>query len=434
VDERTGGTLLDSPGLGRRALPLRCQTRQYAWGGYDFIPDLIGRANPDREPVAELWVGAHPALPSTVALEGANVPLNRLIGRAPDALLGPEVAARFGPALPYLLKVLDVRAMLSIQTHPGKQRAEEGFTRETEAGIPLDAPHRNYRDGNHKPEATVALTDFWMLYGFKPLEAIADTLDAVRELRPLAPDFRSRLASAGRDRQAREAVLRTLYEHVMTSQQPLIDRVLEPLLVRLTAPGAHGELQRSSPDFWAVRAGAQFPIPAGHLDRGIISIYLLNLMCLQPGQAVFIPAGLLHAHLEGAAIEIMANSDNVLRGGLTPKHVDVPELLRAVMFKSAPPAVFVGERVSPVEARFGTPSVEFELSRLDLAPGQPFVSPGAWGADTLLVLDGRAELRTGTDTMPMARGAAVLIPNGLAYQVHAGAPATIFRASVPHPL
>ena len=226
VDEFSNEAAFDMLSARRSALPLRCQTKQYAWGGYDYIPALIGRANPDNQPVAELWVGAHPLAPSVVVTAGASVPLDRLIARAPDRLLGPEVAGRFGPALPYLLKVLDVRAMLSIQAHPDQRQADDGFQRESAAGIPLDAAHRNYRDANHKPEATVALSEFWMLYGFKPLEAIADTLDSVPELRPLAPGFHARLAAAGQDRVAREAVLRALYERVMTAPQPLIDESL----------------------------------------------------------------------------------------------------------------------------------------------------------------------------------------------------------------
>ncbi len=434
MDERPEEIAVSLPGAGRLALPLECQTRQYAWGGYEFIAALTGRPNPDRTPVAELWVGAHPLAPASVSAAGARVTLDRLIARAPDTMLGPEVAARFGPSLPDLLKVLDVRAMLSIQAHPDKRLADDGFRRESSAGIPVDAPGRNYRDDNHKPEATVALTAFWMLYGFKTLEAIADTLDRVPELRRLAPDLRARLAPVSHDRCGRESLLRALYERAMNLPPLEVDRILEPLLARLAEPTQGGTDDKTSPDFWAARAAAQFPLPGGHVDRGIISIYLLNLVRLEPGQGIYIPAGLLHAHLEGTAIEIMANSDNVLRGGLTAKHVDVPELLRALAFKSTPPAVLSGDRVSAVELRYGTPAAEFALSRLDVAPGRPFVSAPVWGADTLLVIDGRAELHVKEDRIAMPRGTAMLIPNGLNYEIHAASRATIFRASVPHPL
>jgi mannose-6-phosphate isomerase len=434
VNERSLESAVDDVATRRPVLPLRCQVRHYAWGGFDFIPALLGESNPGRTPFAELWVGAHPAAPSVALLPGTNAPLDQLLARTAEPLLGPEVAARFGPTLPYLLKILDVRAMLSIQAHPDKRQAEDGFRRERAALIPLDAAHRNYKDDNHKPEALVAISEFWMLHGFKPLEAIADTLDGVPELRPLLPDFGARLAAAGSDPGARHALLRSLYEHAMLGPQEDIDRLLGPLLSRLRTAASRRAYDKAAPDFWAVRAADQFPLPEGHFDRGIISIYLLNLVRLPHGQGIYIPAGLLHAHLEGTAVEIMASSDNVLRGGLTSKHVDVPELLSVLTFQSTRPAILGGDRVSASERRFATPAPEFELSRLDVSGREPYASPGAWGADALLVLDGRAELLAGTETLALDRGAAVLVPNGRAYEIHASGSATIFKASVPNPL
>jgi mannose-6-phosphate isomerase len=263
---------------------------------------------------------------------------------------------------------------------------------------------------------------------------MADTLARVPELQALAPDFRGRLAAAGSDPDARQALLRSLYERAMVSPQSVIDGMLGPLVARLAAPRARREHDKSSPDFWAVRAAEQFRLPGGHIDRGIISIFLLNLVRLNPGQGIYITAGLLHAHLEGTAMEVMASSDNVLRGGLTPKHVDVTELLSILNFASMRPSVLAGERISAAELRYRTPAAEFELSRLDIAAGQPYVCPDVWGADALLVLDGRAELRAGGETMALTRGAAALVPNGRAYEIHSSGAATIFRGSVPHPL
>jgi mannose-6-phosphate isomerase len=417
-----------------RILPLRCQARHYAWGGHVFIPSLIGHRNPGREPYAELWVGAHPVAPSVTNLDGAEVALDRLLGRSAERLLGPEVAARFERTLPYLLKVLDVRGMLSIQAHPDQQQAAEGFRRESTAGIPVNAARRNYKDGRHKPEMVVALTTFWLLYGFKPLDAIAGTLDAVPELEPLAPDFRTRLESAGSDPVARQRLLRALYERAMTRPQAEIDRQLAPLVARLSAPEARGTHRRDSPDFWALRAAEQFAGPKGHIDRGIISIYLLNLVHLAPGEGLFVPSGVLHSYLEGTAVEIMASSDNVLRGGLTPKHVDIAELMSILPFASTTPVVVGGDRTSATELRYPAPAPEFELSRLDVTAGRPYRSPAVWGADALLVLEGGAELRVDAATMALDRGAAVLVPNGRIYEMSTGGKATVFRASVPRPL
>jgi mannose-6-phosphate isomerase len=434
VGDNAVSAVLSQLAARRNPLPLRCQTRQYAWGGYEFIPGLLGLSNHERQPFAELWIGAHPLAPSAAVFDGTTIPLDRLLAEAAVPLVGPEVFARFGSTLPYLLKVLDVRAMLSIQAHPDKRQAEDGFRRENAEFIPIGAPDRNYRDDNHKPEATVAITEFWMLHGFKPLDEMADTLARVPELQALAPDFRGRLAAAGSDSDAHETLLHSLYERAMVSPQSVIDGMLGPLVARLAAEWARRGHDKSSPDFWAVRAAEQFPLPGGHFDRGIISIYLLNLVRLNPGQGIYIPAGLLHAHLEGTAIEVMANSDNVLRGGLTPKHVDVTELLSVLTFGSTRPAIIAGDRISAAELRYRTPAAEFELSRLDIGAGQPFVSPDVWGADALLVLDGRAELRAGTETMTLKRGATALIPNGRAYEIHSDGTATIFRGSVPRPL
>jgi mannose-6-phosphate isomerase len=434
VDAGVADSTFDALALLHPLLPLRCQARRYGWGGFDVIPALMGVSNPAREPFAELWVGAHPVAPSTVVSADLTAPLDRLLARTADSLLGPEVSARFGATLPYLLKVLDVRGMLSIQAHPDARQAEDGFRRENTAGIPLGAEYRNYKDGRHKPEAVVALTALWILYGFKPLDQIADTLDAVPELRPLGLDFGVRLESAGPDPLARRALLRSLYAQIMTRPQAEIDHLLAPLLARLTTAEARRRLREDAPDFWAVRAAEQFAAPGGRFDRGIISIYLLNLVRLEPGQGIFIPAGLLHSYLQGTAVEIMADSDNVLRGGLTPKHVDIAELLGVVAFDSAAPEILRSERLSEVELRYRTPAAEFELSRLDVVARRPYQSPAVWGADALLVLDGRAELRADAETLSLDRGSAVLIPNGRTYEIHTADAATIYRASVPHSL
>ena len=258
-------------------------------------------------------------------LRAGREPLDKLIAEAPEAILGQAANAHFGGRLPYLFKILDVHKMLSIQAHPTLAQARRGFARENAEGISLEASSRNYKDDNHKPEIGVALTEFWMLHGFRPLEQIAETFGQYSR----AGCADARLSPAAGCRPATimrpaAGLLRELYSNVMTMPQEQVDSLLNALLSRLQAKPPS---DKDSADYWALRAAENFPLPGGHRDRGIFSVYLLNLVHLRPGQGTFQPAGVLHAYLEGVNVELMANSDNVLRGGLTTKHVDVPELL-----------------------------------------------------------------------------------------------------------
>jgi mannose-6-phosphate isomerase len=420
---------MDETGDEAGVLELEGVVRHYDWGGHDFIPQLIGVSNPQRKPFAELWIGAHPHAPSTAGIAGSPAPLDRVIAEAPEAHLGPAVSARFGGKLPYLFKVLDVSKMLSIQAHPDNSQAKEGFARESAAGIGLEAANRNYKDDSDKPEVDVALTDFWMLHGFRPLEQIERVLSNIPELHSIMPHFSQRLAQAGHDPQARRHLMRELYGRVMTMPQQHIDDLLNPLLARLEK---ENHIDKDRPDYWAVRAGKSFSLPGGHRDRGIFSIYLLNLLHLRPGQGTFQPAGLLHAYLEGVTVELMANSDNVLRGGLTPKHVDVPELLRILSFESHLPDVFDGDLISDVERVYRTPAEGFELSRIDLGPGREYRGEAANGPDAILVLQGSAILATGAFITPLKRGSILLIRFGTRYRLETSRDSVMaFKAALP---
>jgi mannose-6-phosphate isomerase class I len=405
---------------GRSVLRLTGVVRHYEWGGIEFLPALLGTTNAEANPFAELWMGAHPSAPAM--LKDIGMPLT---GFVEQAVIGENTAQQFAGRLPYLFKVLDARKMLSIQAHPTLEQAKEGFARENAAGISLKDPTRNYKDDNHKPEVHVALTEFWMLHGFRPLEQIAATLQSIPELTPLMPDFAERLAAAN-NAETRASLLRSLYETVMTMPQDRVDAILNPLLQRLSASSVP---DKSNPDFWALRAAESFPLPGGHRDRGIFSIYLLNLVHLNPGEGTYQPAGTLHAYLEGVNVELMANSDNVLRGGLTPKHVDVPELMRIVDFSDGPPAILKGEAVSPAETVYRTPAKEFELSRISVSAGTNFIGSRDHSADILIVLDGAATVNAGGESLPLKRGDIVLAPAGLAYAVEGAA--TLYKASVP---
>ena len=410
-------------------LRLHGVVQHYDWGGHDFIPQLLGVGNPARRPFAELWIGAHTKAPSMAEIAGEEEPLDDLIAGAPEAMLGAAANKRFHGRLPYLFKILDVDKMLSIQAHPTLVQAREGFARENAEGISLEAGSRNYKDDNHKPEIGVALTDFWMLHGFRPLEQIAGTLAQTPELNALMPEFASALAAAGHDHVVRRELLRTLYSNVMTMPQDQVDSLLDRLLSRLRVSPSVG---KDRADYWAQRAAENFPLPGGHLDRGIFSVYLLNLVHLRPGQATFQPAGVLHAYLQGVNVELMANSDNVLRGGLTTKHVDVPELLRILTFEGGTPEIFDGAQVSGQERIYRTPAEEFELSRIAVAARGRYIGEAAYGPMALLVLKGSGNLIAAGRSLSLQRGSIAFAPCGTQFVIKTGAEElVIFEAGLP---
>jgi mannose-6-phosphate isomerase class I len=403
--------------------------QHYDWGGHMFIPDLLGIENATRRPFAELWIGAHGKAPSLVETASGNEPLDEWIAEAPGDILGEAANARFGGRLPYLFKILDVHKMLSIQAHPTLVQARSGFARENLQGIRLDASNRNYKDDNHKPEIGVALTDFWMLHGFRPLEQIARTFTETPEVGALMPEFAARLAAAGHGHDARRHLLRELYCHAMTMPQEQVDELLNRLVARLQSEPVQ---DKDSADYWALRAAENFPLPDGHRDRGIFSVYLLNLVHMRPGQGTFQPAGVLHAYLEGVNVELMANSDNVLRGGLTTKHVDVPELLNILTFEGGVPHVFEGEKIDAHERVYRTPAEEFELTRIELPPHQRFAGEATYGPKALLVLHGSAECVAGDQRMGLGQGAIAFVPCGRQFALETEEDGVvIFQAGLP---
>ncbi len=361
----------------------------YNWGGTDFIPALLHISNDDKKPFAEYWLGVHPAAPSV--LKGENMALQQLIAGHPKETLGEVVAAKFG-SLPYLFKILDVRQMLSIQVHPSKAAAEEEYEKENAKGIVLTAPNRNYKDRNHKPELMVALSDFWLLHGFKPKEELRTVLERIQAVNFLLPVFET-------------GGYKALYEEVMTMPQERVDNALRPLMQEILPAYKNNELQKSSEDFWAARAVLTF-CKDRHYDRGIFSIYFFNLLHLQKGEAIYQAAGLPHAYLEGQNVEVMANSDNVLRAGLTDKHVDVPELMKHVKFEATYPKIIRAS--NEAEQSFAAPVEEFLLKRYN---AKDTISLSPQSGTIVFVYEGGGKATADGDTIELKRGeAAFLLP------------------------
>ena len=387
------------------------KVQHYQWGGYNYIPQLLGITNSGQQPFAEYWLGAHENAPAQVENNGN---LAAFIQQNP-AHLGPSTQQQFG-RLPYLLKILDVKDMLSIQVHPNKKAAAFEFASENKKGTPLNAANRNYKDDNHKPELMMALSDFWLLHGFQTPERLKTTLAAVPEF-----DFMWPVFEAGG--------YKALYEAVMTMPQQQVNAVLQPLLNRIIPLYQAGQLQKSGPDFWAARAALTFN-QADIIDRGIFSIYLFNVVYMKKGEAIFQDAGILHAYLEGQNVEIMANSDNVLRGGLTPKHIDVDELLKHVVFEPIEPAIIQGQPASSAETVFKTPAPDFELSRILLAADQG-CNINIASTDIFLVLDGTVTVTEGGSSKAFKKGEAFVVVHGAALQLATATGAELYRASVP---
>jgi len=392
-------------------IPLEPRVQHYAWGDTRFIPSLLGRENLDAAPYAELWMGAHPDLPSKVAAGT----LRDLIDEDPDAILGPEVTREFRGELPYLIKVLSAARPLSLQAHPSEEQARRGFLRENRAGIPLGAPNRSYRDTRGKPELLAALTDFYAFVGFRPPGEIAATLEEVPELHRLAAGF-----------EPNEQALRDLYRRVMALPHAEVDDILEPILLRLR----RRSFDRERREYWLVRCAEVFARGQEH-DRGLLCALFLNLVHLKPGEAAFLGPGVLHSYLEGSGVEIMASSNNVLRGGLTEKHVDVEELSNIVSFTGGahpvlhPVPVREGERIYPSSPK------EFQLGAIDVAPGRPYQSEEAYGAEILIALEaeGDLEVSSAEGALKLRRGQSLLVTHGTTYRI-AGL-GTLYRASVP---
>lgn len=408
----------------KKVFPIKGAVQNYAWGGKEFIPQLMGVQSVDNQPFAEVWLGAHQRGPAMLEMEGNDISLKDFLEKNPNAL-GEKVIKQFGKMLPYLFKVLDVNQMLSIQCHPTKKAAEIGFYKEEKAGIPITAFNRNYKDDNHKPEVMVALTEFWLLHGFKSLEAIEAVLKSVPEFKMLL-EYYQRILQREVDNK-----LFYFFKNLMEMSQSLVDEILQPLAERLNLGFSEKKIAKSSPDYWAALAFRDNLLEGGHFDRGIFSIYIFNLICLQRGEGIFQDAGIPHAYLEGVNMELMANSDNVFRGGLTVKHIDVKELLEHVVFEPVIPNILTGTEVGQGVKVYKTPAPDFELTRILLKDFQAYNSAETNSPETLIVMQGEVIVQNGKEEFRLRRGGAFFAASGSEYTLVSDGASEIFRAAVP---
>ncbi|WCO69113.1 mannose-6-phosphate isomerase, class I [Iamia majanohamensis] len=368
-------------------LALANPVQDYAWGAVDGLARLVGTP-PTDGPEAELWVGAHPAAPSTTA---GDRPLDQVVDEDPEGLLGPTVVARHGARLPYLLKVLAIGAPLSIQLHPSARQAEDGFAREEAAGLARDDPRRSYRDPRAKPEVLVALVPTWVMAGFR------SGADAARALGPLTDHP---AVARLRDRVADEPDARSALVHLLAA--PDEERAALATAAAAADPADGPEMR------WVAALAEAYPG-----DPTALGPALLALRRLEVGEGLFLPAGVPHMYLQGAGVELMGASDNVVRGGLTPKHVDRDELVRLLAPPGTGPVALPGEPgPDGATTTYAPGAPELALHRTALGP-DPVALPALPGGPALvLVLGGTAALEVGEQVVELGRGRAALVAAG----------------------
>jgi len=403
---------------------LRGAIRTYVWGSRTAIAEFTGRPVPAAHPEAELWLGANAGDPAFLEEPEGEVSLLQAVVADPEGQLGAAARARFGDALPFLLKVLAAEEPLSLQAHPSSEQAAEGYLREERLGIPVNSPVRNYRDSSHKPELLVALQQFEVLAGFRPAAHTIELLRAlaVSDLDPFIDLLHDQSDADG---------LRALFTTWITAPQPDVD-----VLVTAVLDGAINYLSSGATEFATVaktvlELGERYPG-----DAGVLAALLLNRITLGPGEGIFLSAGNLHAYLRGVGLEVMANSDNVLRGGLTPKHVDVPELLRVLNFNPTTESQLRAQTHPDGLASFyDTPTAEFAASMLTLGDdqiGHEVDAPSRHdGPQILLCVEGATAVHGKAGALTLTRGAAAWVAaDDGPIRLVAHEPTKIFRATV----
>ncbi|HEX2074514.1 MAG TPA: mannose-6-phosphate isomerase, class I [Geodermatophilus sp.] len=379
--------------------------RHYPWGSRTVIPELLGETSPAEQPHAELWMGGHPDDPSVLS---DGTPLDKAIAAQPDRFLGAAVHERFGARLPFLMKVLAADAPLSLQAHPTMEQAAAGYAAEEAAGVPQDDPTRTFKDPWHKPELILALTTFEALCGFRPVE---ESLHCLAKLQ--VPELKPTIAALAR------GGLRAAIPQLLGLSDERRARLVEAV-----AGAAARFVAAADPEFintyrWAARLAESYPG-----DPGVVISLLCNHLKLSPGEAVFLPAGNLHAYLSGAGVEVMASSDNVLRGGLTTKHVDLAALIEVLDFTDGRVPV-IHPVLGPGGLRYPVPVADFDLTRcqLDAQPGTLTTA----GPQVLLCTEGRAVLSSDDGELVLEKGQSAFVPAGA--PVSARGPAVLYRTT-----
>lgn len=389
--------------------------RPYAWGSRTAIAELLGQPSPSAHPQAELWFGAHPADPSLIATDTGDRTLADIVADDPVPALGARVVEAFEGRFPFLLKVLAAAEPLSLQAHPSATQARLGYEREEAAGIALKDPRRNYTDPWPKPELICALTEMRALCGFAPPET---TVALIEELGVPQLDHYLSLLSGQPDAEG----TRALFSSLITIPPDALAGLVEAVLGACVTHVRNGSSRFVAHYRTALELGELYP-----RDPGVLASLLLNQVILQPGQALYLDSGKLHAYLSGTGVEIMGNSDNVLRGGLTPKHVDVPELMRVLDFTPAPAQILAPPSDGSGSITFATTAREFRLSRLTISGETIEVTRD--GPQILLVISGDIEVTAaGGHRLQVRQGQGLWIPAS-DRDVQVGGRATVFRAT-----
>lgn len=372
------------------------------WGCTVSMSELFGYENKDKKPMAELWMGAHPKSPSYVNVDGASSALNLLIEENPVMMLGAETAEKFSVRLPFLFKVLSAKTPLSIQSHPSKKQAEAGWAKENALKIALDASERNYKDDNHKPELVYALTPYHALNGFRSIDEIIFLWEGLN-----ITDENISLALNQLVKDPTSKGLKAFYQQIMisTNVKSLVAEIVLSCTDLLLIPELN-ETKRTA--YQAVLELNNFY----ENDIGVLSGILLNYIVLQPNEAMYLTAGTLHAYLKGTALELMANSDNVLRGGLTPKHVDIDELMNTIHFE---PLSYEHLKFSAVQKNqytqvYQPPIPDFKLSVINLTDSHTSIENFSNSADILFVISGEAEISCDNFKQTLKVGESIFIP------------------------
>ncbi len=393
---------------------LKGKVQHYAWGGTTFIPQWLGIDNPENKPFAEYWMGAHPSASSTINMDNEEKNLYELIKNDPGLFIGSATDKMFG-GLPYLFKILDVKDMLSIQVHPSKAAAAKGFDEEEANNILITASNRNYKDKNHKPEVLIALSEVWLLHGFLTKDKLLKVLQTI----PTFNSFEKIFLDKGYE---------GLYEHIMLMPQKQSDEILSALIDKEITRKKNDQLTKADAGWWVSKLYEKEK-PASGFDCGIFSIYLFNIVKVEPGEAVFQGAGVPHAYLEGQNVELMANSDNVLRGGLTPKHIDVPELLKHITFEGIEPGVMKGSQLTGGERNYPCPVEDFGISKIELSAGETYQSTTN-SLEIIVVMEGEVQVE-GINNLSVKKGEAFAVLPKETYSISTTVKAIAYKAFVP---